>query len=233
MPQLAGEANPQLFWFRKGNDLLQVILVRHGETDWNKSHRIQGGGSDTRLNGTGKEQAAALALRLKPEKIEAIYSSPLKRALDTARAIAHHHQLEIEIEPALREVNVGELEGTPARLLGKRLDELLGMRGQDKTQTAVWESVWSKIQHIGGESLAELQQRTWDALKRIVDRHSDGVIVVVSHGFVIVTIICAVLDLPLSQMNRLRVGVGSISTIMFDNQVTRLMLFNDSCHLVV
>ena len=117
-------------------------------------------------------------------------------------------------------------------MLGKRLDELLIIRGRDEMQTGVGEGVWSKIQHVGGESLAELQQRAWDAIRRIVDRHSDGVIVVVSHYFVILTIICAVLNLPLSQMGRLRLGVGSISTVVFDEKATRLILFSDNCHLV-
>jgi probable phosphoglycerate mutase len=61
------------------------MLVRHGETDWNRQHRIQGGSSDTPLNPEGKKQARELALRLSASSIEAIYSSPLKRALETAR----------------------------------------------------------------------------------------------------------------------------------------------------
>ena len=95
---------------RRENNLVQVILVRHGETDWNKARRVQGGNSDTQLNQSGKEQAESLALRLKQEEVQAIYSSPLLRALDTAQAIARHHQVEVQIEPALKELNVGDLE---------------------------------------------------------------------------------------------------------------------------
>jgi len=84
----------------------------------------------------------------------------------------------------------------------------------------------------GGESLAEVQQRAWSIIQRLIGRHSDRVIVVVSHYFVILTIICSVLNLPLSQIGRLRLGVGSISTITFDGEVPRLLLFNDSCHLI-
>ena len=207
--------------------MAQVILVRHGETDWNKSLRIQGGNSDTRLNEKGKQQAEWLGLRLKQERIQAIYSSPLKRALDTAQAIGRHHQLEVQIKPALKELNVGELEGVPVRQIGKHLDELLTMQGRDKIQAGASESVWSKLQHIGGESLDELQQRAWDTIQLIVNQHSDGVIVVVSHYFVILTIICAVLNLSLSQIGRLRLATGSISTVVFDATVARLTLFND------
>ena len=212
--------------------MIQVILVRHGETDWNKSRRIQGGNSDTPLNERGREQAKALALRLKQEEIGAIYSSPLQRALHTAQAIAYHHQLEVQIEPSLQEINVGKLEGVEINSLGKRLDELLTLQGQDQRQAGVERDLWNKLQHIGGESLTELQQRAWDTLQHIVSQHSDGAIVVVSHYFTILTIICAALNLPLSQIGRLRLGTSSISTITFDESVTRLILFNDSCHLI-
>lgn len=211
--------------------MIQVILVRHGETDWNKSRRIQGSNSDTPLNERGRAQAKALALRLKQEEIEAIYSSPLRRALHTAQAIACQHQLEVQIEPSLREINVGKLEGVEISSLGKRLDELLTLQGQDKRQAGVEKDLWNKLQHIGGESLTELQQRAWGTLQHIVSQHSDGMIAIVSHYFTILTIICAVLNLPLSQIGRLRLGAGSISTITFDEPVTRLILFNDSCHL--
>lgn len=101
-----------------------------------------------------------------------------------------------------------------------------------KYRSGAGESIWSKLRYIGGESLDELQQRAWGALQRIASRHSDGVVVVVSHYFVILTIICAVLNLPLSQIGRLRLGAGSISTVVFDELVPRLTLFGDSCYLI-
>ena len=68
--------------------MLQIILVRHGETYWNQERRIQGGSSNTQLTEVGKRQAEALAQLLKDKNIAAIYSSPLQRALNTAQAIA-------------------------------------------------------------------------------------------------------------------------------------------------
>ena len=125
-------------------------------------------------------------------------------------------------------------------MIGKRLNELLAMRGQEalygttdaESLAELRQSAWSAIERLGGESLAELQQRAWSTIQRLVNRYHDGVIVVVSHYFVILTIICAVLNLPVSQMGRLRLNAGSISTVVFDEQVTRLVLFNDSCHLM-
>ena len=225
----------------KESNLVRVILARHGETEWNKMRWVQGGNSDTQLSQRGIEQAESLALRLKQERLQAIYSSPLQRALDTAQAIARHHQLEVQIEPALKEMNVGGLEGAPVTMIGKRLDQLLTVESQGEalhsipeveSLVEVGQNVWNAIHHLGGESLAELQQRAWSTIERLVSKHSESVIVVVSHYFVILTIICAALNLPLSQMGRLRLDTASISTIVFDEPVTRLILFNDKCHLV-
>ena len=201
--------------------MVTVILVRHGETEWNKLGQIQGGGSNTPLNEKGKQQAEGLALKLKQERIRAIYSSRLQRALDTAQAIARHHQLEVESELSLNEIDAGEMEGASIINIGSHLAQLLieGEQGE------------SIFKLHGGESLAEVQQRAWSTIQRLVDKHRDEVIVVVSHYFVILTIISAVLNLPLSQIGRLRLGVGSISTIVFDEQATRLVLLNDKCHL--
>jgi broad specificity phosphatase PhoE len=213
--------------------LLKIILVRHGETDWNKAHRVQGSNSDIPLNGIGKKQAASLALRLKEEDIQAVYSSPLQRARDTAQAIARPHRLEVKVVPDLLEIDAGELEGVPVSSIGKRLSELLAEMDHDRVPAEG--GMLGMIPYIGGESLDAVQQRAWGAVQSIVNGHSDGVIVIVSHYFVIMTVICTVLGLPVSQMRRLRFGVGSISSIVFDSdgQPPYLALFNDTCHLAV
>lgn len=201
--------------------MLTVILVRHGETDWNQERRVQGSGSDRQLTETGKQQAESIGSRLKQENIQAIYSSPLRRARDTAQAIARYHQLEVQIEPSLNEIYAGELEGVSLKKIGSFLSELVAReRG--------YESIHRQY---GGESLIEVQQRAWSAIQRLVDKHRDGAIVVVSHYFVTLSIICSVLNLPLSEMGRLRLDTGSISTILFDERGIRLTLFNDNCHL--
>ena len=201
--------------------MVRVILVRHGETEWNRLRRIQGGNSNPPLNEKGRQQAESVALRLKSERVQAIYSSPLRRSLDTARAIARHHRLEVDLEPDLKELNVGELEGILIADLGKSFDELLIISGQSEILPRA----------PGGESLIELQQMAWSAIKHLVRQHTDGSIVVVSHYFTTLTIICAALDLSLCQMSRLRVSPGSISVLAFDEQTPRLVLFNDTCHL--
>ena len=200
--------------------MVKVILVRHGETEWNRLRRIQGGNSDTQLNQRGRQQAESLALRLKPAKIQAIYSSTLQRARDTALAIAHYHQLPVEIEPSLKEIEVGALEGMSIAGVGKLIELLVRRKEGDELPRLP-----------GGESVAEVQQRVWSTIQRLVDKHRGGVLVVVSHYFSVLTAICSVINLPLSQITRLRLNPGSVSIITFDEQTPRLILFNDTCHL--
>ncbi len=201
--------------------MLKVILVRHGETDWNQERRVQGSGSDRPLTETGKKQAENIALRLKREQIQAVYSSPLQRALDTARAIARQHKLEVQIEPSLNEIYAGELEGKSLTKIGGFLKELVA---RERGEEAV-------IKLYGGESLTRVQQRAWSTIRQIADKYDEGVIVVVGHYFIILSIICSVLNLPLSEMGRFRLNTASISTIVFDERGIRLDLFNDSHHL--
>lgn len=197
----------------------RIVLVRHGETDWNREMRIQGGSSDCPLNEKGRQQAESLALRLKQDRIEAIYSSPLKRALEIAEAIARYHQLEVVVEPSLREIEAGTLEGVTTAELGRRFSQFL-----------VQDGVSNKIP--GGESLAGLQERSWGAIQRLSQQHTDGELVVVSHYFAILSIICSVLMLPLVNITRLRLSTGSISVINLDGQAARLELFNDTGRLI-
>ena len=201
--------------------MLRVMLVRHGETEWNRLRQIQGGNSDIPLNERGKQQAERLASRLKSEPIQAIYSSPLQRSLDTAQAIARYHQLEVCLEPDLREFDLGELEGIRIEDLNKGYREVLFVNSQGEILPRV----------PGGESLKEVQQRAWNAIQRLVSQHPDGLIVVVSHYFVLLTIICSGLNLPLLEMGRLRLDASSLTTLTFSRPTPRLLLLNDTCHL--
>jgi probable phosphoglycerate mutase len=173
------------------------------------------------LNETGEQQVERLASRLKAEGIQAVYSSPLQRSLDTAQAIARYHQIEVSIEPGLVELNLGEIEGTMIEDLNMSFTELLITSPQGENLPRI----------PGGESLVEVQQRAWSTVQRLVSQHPDGTIAIVSHFFAILTIICAALTLPLPQIRRLRLSPGSISTLTFDGQTPRLVLFNDTCHL--
>jgi probable phosphoglycerate mutase len=199
--------------------MARIILARHGKTDWNRELRIQGGSSDTPLNAEGGQQAENMALRLSQRSIQAIYSSPLKRALETAESIARLHNIEVVVEKSLKEIEAGKLEGATSAELGMRFSELLTRDGVSKRMPE-------------GESLTDLQQRSWGFIQKINRKHTDGELVVVSHYFAILTIICSALMLPLTHITRFRLSTGSISIINLDEKEARLELFNDTGRLV-
>ena len=200
--------------------MVKIILVRHGETEWNKIHRIQGGASDVPLNEVGKQQASNVAERLKNEKIQAIYSSPLQRALYTAREIARYHCLEVNLAPALREIDAGSLEGFPSAELIMSFDEYICRDNHVQTSG----------QYPMGEYICDVKKRGWDTIQDIAAQHQ-GAVGVVTHYFVIMTLVCQILGLPLTQIGRFRLSPGSITVFTLDaKEGARLELFNDSCH---
>ena len=199
--------------------MLRIILVRHGETDYNKERRIQGGTSDIPLSEIGRKQALALGQRLSREEIAAIYSSPLQRALDTAKAIAGYHSLEVITLPSLKEINVGSLEGVLAATLGQRFDTYLCTNGLQKLP-------------YGGESLEDVQLRAWQTVMELKEKHDGQTIVLVTHYFVVMALICRVLNMQLADICRLRLGTGTLSAFSIDgDDLAHLQYFNDSFHI--
>ena len=203
--------------------MLKVILVRHGQTGWNQERRIQGSNADTKINEEGERQCSCLSLKLQSEKVVAVYSSPMSRALYTAEAVAKCHNLSVITDNGLKEINCGNMEGIPVADIGHRLQMLV--KGGDENELL--------FKECGGESLEQLKERAWGAIQRIADAHPDGTVVVVSHYFTISVILCAVLGLPATQLGRFRLGETSVSNIIFDQKYGPfLSLFNDRCHLM-
>jgi broad specificity phosphatase PhoE len=206
---------------------LKLILVRHGETYWNKERRVQGGDSDIELNDTGSEQARKVAAFLKNEPIAAILSSPLQRAIATAEVIASHHQLPVEVDQGLRELKVGELEGMPVSNLTTTFSQFLMQ----------WWQNGGAMKLPNGESLVELQQRAWKAVERLLEGHKtspehskDTTVIVVSHYFVTLAIILKALDLPLDYFTRFKLDPGGVSILEFRDYGARLLTFNDTSY---
>ncbi len=199
---------------------MKLILVRHGQTRWNRENRVVGL-ADVELDAEGRRQARRLALALKGERVDVIYSSPLRRALETAKEIAHFHPLEVGVDEAFAEMDAGELDGLTYDEMRARYGEFL--KG--------WLKDPAPLVMPGGESLGGVQQRAWQGVERIMERHPNGAVMVVSHNFVILCIICKALGLDLSQFRRLRVSIASISILNFGKRGVSLMQFNDTCHL--
>ena len=203
--------------------MLKIILVRHGETDWNKIRRIQGGGSNTLLNERGRQQVEWLAERLYREKLLAVYSSPLTRAMVTAGTIAGKHGLEVSIDESLKEIAAGELEGRTVAEVGRHFSHILLDRLDN-----------GKLPRIpGGESLEEAQRRGWQCVQGIVNGHGEGTIAVVTHYFISIGVILAAMELPLSDINKFRLGTGSLSALDFDGEGIRLSAFNETSDRMV
>lgn len=145
----------------------RVILVRHGETDWNRENRIQGG-LDISLNEQGKEQAKDIALKLAGTTIHYIYSSRLSRAYETAVEIAKLHKLEVMTDSRLDELKQGKWEGMKTSEV-RRLYPHLYLR---------WEKNPTSVTPPGGESVKEVFQRTREFCREnIFCREGTGVIV--------------------------------------------------------
>ena len=200
---------------------MKLILVRHGETHWNKQRRVQGGSSDIELSETGVEQANVLASFLRNENIAAVVSSPLKRAVITAKAIASQHQLPLKIDDGLKEIEVGELEGLSISKLNTTFSQFL---------MQWWEKGGSE-RLPGGESIVELQERSWRPIEPLLAGHEGGTVVVVSHYFVTLAVIFKALDLPLKYLVRFRLDPGGISILEFEDYGARLVTFNDTSYL--
>jgi broad specificity phosphatase PhoE len=207
---------------------LKLILVRHGETHWNRDGLVQGADSDIELNDTGLEQARRLAAFFKDEPIAAVLASPLRRATATAEAIASQHELPVETDEGLKELKVGDLEGTSISNLPTTFSRFLLKWWQDG----------EAMRLPNGESLVELQQRVWNAIEGVLERHRtssdlnrDGTaVVVVSHYFVTLAIILKALDLPLEYFIKFRLDLGGVSILEFRDYGTRLLTFNDTSY---
>jgi broad specificity phosphatase PhoE len=165
-----------------GNLIVQIVLVRHGATDWNLQGRCQGS-SDRELSEAGIRQAEQISALLRAEKFHAVYSSTLRRARQTAELISRPHDLPVLIEEGLRELDHGELEGLTFNEIKTRYGEFLTR----------WRSEPANVCVPGGERLADVAERAWRGLHDIVARHPDAErILVVSHNFPILGILCRI-----------------------------------------
>jgi broad specificity phosphatase PhoE len=146
-----------------------ILMARHGETDWNRDYRFQGH-ADPPLNETGRAQAAKLARTLAGESLAEIYSSPLRRALETARILAEPHGLEpVQVE-ALREVDVGSWQGLTRAEIEERFPEQYA-RWLDAAQG--WDD---------GETYDQMAERVVPALFELAAGNEGQRLLAVTHG---------------------------------------------------
>lgn len=154
--------------------MTRLILIRHGETDWNAEGRWQGQ-IDVPLNQNGKSHARRLVDELAGSGIQAIYSSDLSRALETARPFANAFGLPIRIDRRLREINQGEWQGLLVTEIQARYAELFHSRMANP----------NTVSPPGGETVIQVEERVYQALDDILRRHPGETVAIVAHGFVI------------------------------------------------
>jgi 2,3-bisphosphoglycerate-dependent phosphoglycerate mutase len=197
---------------------MQLWLVRHGESTWNQARRFQGA-RDAELSLRGHEQAQVLAERLTGAGLEAIYTSPLARACDTATACAARLGLEPTPVDDLREVGLGDWEGLPVETVVERYGD------------HYWRWLATPAAHPppGAEPMADLQRRVAAAIDAIHARHPRGRVLVVTHGGVIASYLCRCLGLGLDAIWRLRIDNTSVTRVELPGG--RLASLNDTGHL--
>ena len=198
---------------------MKIILVRHGETEWNVTEIFRGR-IDVELNETGIRQAELLAQYLRDIKLEAVYSSPLKRALRTAQAISESQGLGVEISPALTDCNLGEWQGL----------SLLEVRNTYKELYSEWAVHPDKVKIPGGESLGDVRERAADLIDEVIVRHQ-GSVVLISHRVVNKVLICALLGLDNSHFWNIEQGNCGMTTFSYENGRFILSEHNNTSYL--
>lgn len=192
--------------------MTELILLRHGETDWNRELRFQGH-VDVSLNAIGLEQARRLALRLAGETVHHVYASDLMRAQQTAEPVSRELGLHAVSDAALREQSFGQVDGM-------RVDDIKAQHPQ------AWEG-WLRFEEDygmpGGETTRQFHSRVMDAVARLVAAHRGRTLVVVTHGGVLDMVYRTARslglngprqsDIPNAGLNRVRVHDGGIDIL--------------------
>jgi len=199
--------------------MTKIMLIRHGDTDWNVEEIFRGR-VDIELNEIGIKQAELLAKHLADEKIVAIYSSPLKRALRTAEIIARSRNVDVTPAPELIDFDYGEWQGLSHDTV------------KEKYQTLY--TKWLNTPHLvkmpKGESLDDVRKRAISLVDQVTASH-EGTVVLVSHRVIHKVIICALLGLNNSHFWNIKLDTCGITTFVYQDKRFILEKHNDTSFL--
>jgi len=199
--------------------MTHLLLIRHGANDLQRDGMLAGCMPGVHLNREGRAQAEALAQRLAALEIEAIYASPLERALETAEIVAVPHRLPVVARERLGEVNFGDWTGEPLERL---------------RQQELWRAVQlapSRMRYPGGEAPREMQARVVAEIEDLWAAHPRQIIAVISHADVIKAAVAFYVGLPLDLFQRLVVGPASLTVLKLGDSTPRLVCLNDTGRL--
>lgn len=199
----------------------RLVLIRHGETEWNRAGRIQGYHADSALTDTGREQVRALALRLAREGIDALYSSDAGRTRDTAEPIAAATRLPVVFDTALRERNYGAFEGYS-------FSEI------ETAFAAEYATFRTRDPHYvppNGESAARFRDRILATLEAIAASANGRRVAVVTHGGVLGVMYRVAMNVPLEEKRSYVLANASLNCFRFADGRWLLDAWADTAHL--
>ncbi len=200
--------------------MLTLILVRHGETAWNKARRYQGQ-MDVPLSDVGEQQAARVANRLAERKIDACYASDLQRAMQTAEIIIEKNNFPLLADARLREMNFGVFEGLT-------WDEA---NAQYPDMVKAWLNDYNQPPE-GGEALEDFSARVLSLRDELLEKYHGETVLLVAHGGSLSELLCLTMGLPSERRWVFAMDNASITELQIsDDGYPVLKRLNDACHL--
>ncbi len=200
--------------------MTRIILVRHGQTEWNRVERFRGR-AELDLDETGMRQAEATARRLAQWPVSALYTSPLKRAMRTAEALGRRLDVTVQTSPGLTDIDFGLWQGLS-------LEEAAQ---QNSAVYARWLESPERVKVPQGESLEEVRARAVAALEDILASHDDETVALVSHKVVCKVLILSVLGLDNSHFWQVEQDMCAINLFEARDGFLSAARLNDTCHL--
>jgi len=199
--------------------MTKILLIRHGDTDWNVGEIFRGR-ADIELNETGIKQAELVAKYLEDVSLEAVYMSPLKRALKTAEIIAGPHNANVTSSQELIDFDYGEWQGLPNDTVKERYKALYDG----------WLNNPHLVEMPKGESLDDVRKRSVSLVNQVITRY-EGTVALVSHRVILKVIICALLGLDNSHFWNIKVDTCGITTFTYQDKSFVLEKHNDTSFL--
>ncbi|WP_455792150.1 histidine phosphatase family protein [Clostridium butyricum] len=198
-----------------------IMLIRHGETEWNILGKFQGS-TDIPLSNEGIRQAFMLKERLKSD-FDYIFSSPLKRAYETAKILCDESGKQVSIAEEIREINFGEWEGLTVKGIAEKYPDIFNQWRNDKREG----------KFCGGDmSTLNASIRAKNCIMEIANKHKGKKIVIVAHGGIIKAGLIGIFEWDMSMYHKMALGNTCVNTITFNDDMKPALLgLNDTNHL--
>ncbi len=200
--------------------MVEILVIRHAVNDFVKTGKLAGWAPGVHLNDEGKAQATALGVRLSKVKLDAVYSSPLERTVETAQAILEHHpELGLQLLDSVGEVRYGEWQGLELSKLSQR---------------KLWPVIQmtpSRVRFPKGETLRQAQMRAVDALEELAETHPRSRVAVVSHSDIIKLVVAHYLGMHIDLFQRIHIAPASLSIIALGHGRPFVVQINETSYL--